>query len=327
MKKVVLSNAQIDQIINLHQKGVSWVKIQDETGIPRRIASREYDSWLAKQSQRQLEEARKDVAAEEYRLHLNLLSRMAEFLLDALVIPNPLTDLRPADKVISQFLKIDFYQDHPEIVIRSMERQKGKRVFQMNEILFKSLRDHTKIKIQWQDLDEWKDARKSCLEDIENMKKEVDKVFTGILNKKSELKVKLDKGDLPSYIENIKKGILTNIWLSGVIGPESQITSMKGVSQARKGTAWVVFHKNTPEEINVMFDRETPHENELLAKKVVEASIQTVKFLLSSQNDLIVKMKREIQKMHNSSDKLEAVLNPLVLRPIILNSQCDICPI
>ena len=102
MKKIVLSNSQIQQVINLRDSGISWVKIEKETGIARRITKREYDEWAAKQSQRQLEDARKEVAAQEYRLHVGLLSRMAEFLLDSLVIPAPLTDLRMADEVMWQ---------------------------------------------------------------------------------------------------------------------------------------------------------------------------------------------------------------------------------
>ena len=69
MKRVVLSNSQLEQVLSLRQNGLSWVKIQRETGIPRRIARRDYEE----SQQRQLESARKDVAAQEYRLHLDLL--------------------------------------------------------------------------------------------------------------------------------------------------------------------------------------------------------------------------------------------------------------
>ena len=54
MKKVLLSHDQLEQVINLREKGLSWVKIEKEKGIARRIAKREYDQWLAKKSQRQL---------------------------------------------------------------------------------------------------------------------------------------------------------------------------------------------------------------------------------------------------------------------------------
>ena len=328
MKKIVLSNSQIQQVINLRNSGISWAKIEKETGIARRIAKREYDEWSAKQSQRQLEDARKEVAAQEYRLHLTLLSQMAEFLLDSLVIPDPLTDLRRADEVMWQFLAKDIYQDQPSFGPRLGAQQRDKRVIRMNELLFKSLRAHTERKMPWQVLDIWKGARDSCIKDIEYMKKEIHVVFTNILNQESKLKEKLDKGYMNSGVtENIKKGILINIWLSGIKGVNRQVTAMKGVSVTKKGTGWVVFHENAPAETNVTFDRESPSDNEWLARKVSDVSKWAIKNLLRGKVDLMEKVKKEVHKMQESTDRLEATLNPLVLRPIILNTQCDICPI
>ena len=328
MKKILLSHNQLEQVLNLREKGISWVRIEKETGIARRIAKREYDEWVGKQSQRQLEDARKEVVAQEYRMHLDLLSRMANLLLDSLVIPHPLTDLRRADEVMSQFLAKDFYQDQPSFGPRLGNRQRDKRVIRMNEILFKSLRDHTERKVPWQVLDIWKGARDSCIKDIEYMKKEIHVVLTNILNQESKLKEKLDKGYRNSSVtENIKKGILINIWLSGITGVNSQVTAMKGVSLTKKGTGWVVFHENASAEINVTFDHEDPDHNELLAKEVADVSKWAIANLLRGKVDLIEKVKEEVHKMQESTDRLEATLNPLVLRPIILNTQCDICPI
>jgi len=328
MKKIVLSNSQLQQVINLRDIGTSWVKIEKETGIARRIAKREYDEWTGKQSQRQLEDARKDVIAQEYRMHLDLLSRMANLLLDSLVIPHPLTDLRRADEVMSQFLAKDFYQDQPSFGPRLGDQQRGKRVIRMNELLFKSLRDHTQRKVPWQALDEWKEARNSCVGDIIKMRKEISKVFTNIVNQKSYLKEKLDKVYRnSSVIEDVIEGILINMWLNGITDVNSQVTAMKGVSLTKKGTGWVVFHENTPVETNVTFDRESPIDNEWLAREVSDVSRWAIATLLELKSDLIQKIKEEVSKMQKNASQLEAILNPLVLRPIILNTQCYICPI
>lgn len=328
MKKIVLSHNQLEQVINLHENGASWIKIAEETGIARRIAKREYDDWLANQSQRQLQEARKEVVGQEYRLHMVLLSRMAEFLLDSLVIPDPLTDLRGADEVISQFLEIDFYQDQPTFALQLGNRQRDKRVVRMNEFLFKSLRNHTKRTVPWQVLDEWKEARNRCVENIIKMRREISEVFTNILKQKPTLKEKLEKSYMNSrVIDNIEKGILLNVWLNAVMGKSSQVTAMKGVSLTKQGTGWVVFHDKAPAETNVTFDGECPGNNELLAKEVTDASKWAIKNFFQLKKDLIDKVRNEVQEMQESTDKLEAILNPLVLRPIILNTQCDICPI
>jgi len=77
----------------------------------------------------------------------------------------------------------------------------------------------------------------------------------------------------------------------------------------------------------LLFDRESPSDNEWLARKVSDVSKWAIKNLLRGKVDLIEKVKKEVHKMQESTDRLEATLNPLVLRPIILNTQCDICPI
>ncbi len=328
MKKILLSNSQLPQVINLRDSGMSWVKIEKEMGIARRIAKREYDEWAGKQSQRQLEDARKEVFAQEYRIHLDLLSQMANLLLDSLVIPHPLTDLRRADEVMSQFLAKDFYQDQPLFRPRLGDQQRDKRIIRMNQLLFKSLRDHTERKVPWQILDIWKGARDSCVKDIDNMKKEIHKVFTNILNQKSKLKEKLDKGYMNSSVtENIEKGILINIWLSSITGVNSQVTPKKGESLPKKGTGWVVFHENASVETNVTFDHESPIDNEWLAREMSDVSKWAIVNLLESKSNLIKNIKEEVSEMQKNASQLEAVLNPLVLRPIILNTQCYICPI
>jgi hypothetical protein len=328
MKKILLSNSQLQQVLNLRENGLSWIKIEKATRIARRIAKREYDEWSAKQSQRQLEDARKEVVAQEYRMHLDLLSRMANLLLDSLVIPHPLTDLRRADEVMSQFLAKDFYQDQPSFELRLGDQQRDKRVIRMNELLFKSLRDHTERKVPWQVLNIWKEARNSCVENIMKMRKEISEVFTNILKQKSELKEKIDKVYRnSSVIEDIIGGVLINMWLNGVIGVNSQVTSMKGASLIRQGTAWVIFHDKAPAETNIIFDREGPSDNELLAKEVSGVSRWAIENLLKVKSDLIQNIKREVHMMQGTTSRLEEVLNPLVLRPIILNTQCDICPI
>ena len=163
------------------------------------------------------------------------------------------------------------------------------------------------------------------------IRKEIHEVFTNILNQKPKLKGKLDGVYKNScVIEDVTKGILINIWLNGVMGKNSQVTAMKGVSVTKKGTGWVVFHENAPEETNVTFNREGPGDNESLAKEVADVSKWAIKNLLQrkeGKEDLIEKVKKEVHKMQESTDRLEATLNPLVLRPIILNTWCDICPI
>ena len=50
MKKRLLADDEFNQVLKLKQAGASWLKIQREAGIPRRIAQRAYEDWQRNQS-------------------------------------------------------------------------------------------------------------------------------------------------------------------------------------------------------------------------------------------------------------------------------------
>jgi hypothetical protein len=177
-------------------------------------------------------------------------------------------------------------------------------------------------------LDEWKEARNSCVEDIIKMRKEICEVFGNIMNQKPELKERFDKFNKYSdVLEHCIDGILVHIWLNDVMGNESKVTAVKGQSLTRQGTAWIIFHDKAPIQTQLIFNGEDRHENVDLAKEIVQASIWTIKNLRLGKEGLIDNVRQEMHKMQESASRLEAALNPLVLRPIVLNTRCDICPI
>ncbi len=325
MKRVVLSNSQLEQVLSLRQNGLSWVKIQLETGIPRRIARRDYEESQRRQSQRQLESARKDVAAQEYRLHLDLLAHFAGNLVDAVDMPEMITELVGADKVMANLFSKDIYKEYQPIGLSVGEWQREKRIVSMNLLLFKSLRDHTRGKVPWKALDEWKAARDSCVHQVEAMRNELRTVLENILGQKPKLKRMLDAGRRPDVFSQVVEGTLVNMWLSDVMGNEGVVTTYEGGSLTNRGTAWVEFHKKALEHTRLTFDDGDRQNNVDLAKGITEVS----KWAISNLRALgtISEIKREVGKMQKAANELETTLNPLILRPILINTRCDICPI
>jgi hypothetical protein len=328
MKRIMLTDSQLQQIINLRDSGMSWVKIEQQTEVARRIAKREYDEWYQKQSLKQIEEARKEVAAQEYRLHLDLLSHLASLLIDSLGTPKAINQLQRTDEVLTQFLATDIYQEYPSFGPRLGDRERQSRVTRMNELLFKSLRDHTQRKVPWEMLEKWKKARNTFEEDIEKMRNEIREILRNIVAQKPKLKDNIDKVYKDSdVLEYCMDGILVHMWLNDVMGKESKVTAVKGQSLTRQGTAWIVFHDEAPIQTQLTFNSEDPNKNVDLAKDIAEASNWAIKNIRLGKIELIEKLRKEILEMREATNKLETVLNPLVLRPIILNTRCDICPV
>lgn len=83
----------------------------------------------------------------------------------------------------------------------------------------------------------------------------------------------------------------------------------------------------TPTEAlsRITFSSEDTEAYENLAIGIAEVSNQAIANLVAMGT--ISALKGEVSTMQRAEAELEATLNPLILRPIILNSRCDICPI
>jgi hypothetical protein len=328
MKKIRLTESQSQQVISLRDSGLSWVKIQEKTGVLRRVAKRSYDEWYEKRSQGQLEQARREVVTQECRIHLDMLSRLAILLTDSLVLPDPVTDRRKSAEVWSQFLATDIYQEYPSYRTGLGERDREKRVIRMNELLLKSLQDHTRIKVPWEDLEEWKVARDGCLEDMITIRKEIREVLGNVVKHGNKLKHKIDNiREHPTVLDGAADGILAHLWLKDVMRSEGKVAAMVGVSSVRQGTAWVNYHEQAATQTEVLFDSEDRTENVNSAKALAEMSDWAIANLRRGKVKLVRKMRDEVSSMREAVKGLEEALNPLVLRPMILNTRCAICPV
>ena len=140
MKKTILSKQQLEQVIELRQSGDTWSQIQRKTGVPRRIASREYKEWQRSQSLKELKEARKEVVAQEFHRHLELLIEFATSLLSLFNIPDPINDFRSAEDMFNELLKRDIFQKQESFsMLQYRNDTKDHRVARMNKLLFQAL--------------------------------------------------------------------------------------------------------------------------------------------------------------------------------------------
>ncbi len=330
MKKRTLINNELEEIINLRKQGWNWLKIQNKTNIPRRIAKRNYDEWEGKQSERQLSEVRGEVVAQEYRMHLDLLSNMAGYLIDSLVIPKPMSEICSADMIINEVMAFDYYQNFPFLAVSLKGQNREQRLSRMNQLLFKSLQSHTRTTVPWKELDEWKRARDESIKDICKIKEEAKTVFTNYFNQKNESKLKVmlaTSGRNSQTIESISNGITTYIWFNDILRQPSEIVAKQGTSLSNKGTAWVEFHKSIGDERIITFHQTEKDQAVELSKMVRDVAKQSVDNLSITSASAIIDIKYQINKMHECVVKLDEKLNPLSLRPVLLGTKCDICPV
>ncbi len=329
------SQEELDKLIRLRQAGASWLKIQNEIGIHRRTAKRTYENWERSQSLQELKEARKDVAAAEFRTHMESLVRLAGSLVTNLSVPSSPADM---EKNTEQFFSWLWQQD---LLQRYISSEIQANIFTMGdkqrfhigdpqsyrrekELLFESLKVHTRGQVSWDILDNrWKQARDNCSKIVRRLPKETSEVVNNFLNQERQIDLlrslkQESREDNP--VKQMAEAVLREIWraiLQDKLGEE------------KPWFQTVLRGKGTPQEINIKSESETVFTffgdtNIGLAKELTRICELAAKNLC--KGDTVHKLRDEVRNMKKASEELREMLNPIRLRPMILRTRCDLCP-
>jgi len=311
MKKRELSDAELQTVISLKQKGQSWLRIQNDTGIPRHIAKRSYNQWQSTKSIDQLKEARKEVAVEEFKEHLKELASLAQSIIASLRIPTPM------ETVSSSEINQPWMDNKP----KDDWDTPTQLVYKRKERLFQSLQEHTQEKIDWQLLEDWKQARADLNDRIKTLHNEAMEIMKNILSQREYTDVKTAvekqlKGEVS--IEKLTDGVIELVWRGILMGRPDEIHIFKGTSLINKGRIELRFHPNiTGLRIDDL----------ALARKMLSVCKWALKNLRTDKSGTLKSLRDAVSIMRAMYNDLEDSLNELVLRPIILQTRCKLCPV
>jgi hypothetical protein len=310
---------ELDKVVRLRQGGASWLKIQRETGIHRRTAKRAYDKWERSKSSEELKEARKDVAVQAFSEHINYLIKLAEALVSVLHIPETLRGLNNADEALVQ-LWMRNIQGELELSHKpgTVEIE---HVVRRNRMIFKALQEHTRGKVRWEALEEWKQARNNAVEYSKKLRLEAKEIIKNILNNQPDLEKRMKtiiRGN--EVIEKISDGVTENIWRGILAGKPEEVHVWEGTSLVSKGRVELRFYKGDSDTRLELNDTK-------LAKDVLKVCRWAANNLQEgNKSDLVRKLTDEVHRMQDRTEELKVGLDELLLRPIILRTRCDLCP-
>ena len=317
MRRRDLSHEELAKVIRLRHENASWLKIQRETGIPRRIAQRAYEQYERSQAREELKAARKEVAAEEFRTHLGLLTRFAESIVLTICIPSSPNEMRHAKDVLGMLYERDrLHEVDFTPAIDPTERGKRRAALQ-NQMLFESLQAHTHGKIRWQALDEWEKAWNTCRSGLAKFREEAHEVLSNILDQKPKLTDRMVKrSGKKDTMALMVDGVLHVVWpsMSGKPDPKFPLVRVKSRSD---GMTEVLFGEGNL-HLGLIFTEVD------LAEEVAEASKWAAKNL--DKGNTTSAVAGQINVMKEKIKELEEMLDPLMLRPLILSTRCDLCP-
>lgn len=336
-----LSHEQLDRIIKLRQVGISWLKIEQETGIHRRTAKRAYDKWERSKSMDELKEARKDVAAQIFREHMNSIITLAASLVRNLSVSSSPADM---EKNTKQFLAWLWEQDlllrenyiSSEVRV-NLDRIESPQIFYIGdaqsyhrekELLFESLKTHTRKEIRWEDIldNRWRKARDNCAEIIPKLRTKTSEVVNDFINQEREANLLRDIKEASSEkdpVEWMAKAVLGAIWQDIVQDKLDQEGPRFETVSKSKETSHTVYLK--PEHGGRVVVSFSGDNSKKLAEKVTRICDRAYNNLRTQH--LTQHLPHEVREMEKATGELREMLNPVRLRPMILRTQCELCPV
>ena len=323
MRTRPLTDNELDKVKQLKQRGYSWLKIQNETKIPRRTAQKAYERWVKTRSMEELKSVRMSVATDEFQKHLNDLIRLAEAFVDYLHVPSS-----PNITVLDSKHTLDnlWLQDMHLVTIShygsdTAETDRTKdRYAQQHRILFDCLKQHTKEKVDWQPLREWMKAWDRCRQNIDKLRTSTREKLFGATGKLSDLleRIVSDSGEKDA-LDKLINGALEAVWQCILAGKSYRVEDFVRVGSYSRGRSFSLIMGSGETQVQL------PFRNQGLANEVTDIIRRVVGDLCLNNNARLGTS--DVKTMRDRIAELEKQLYPVVLRPIILNTQCDLCPV
>jgi len=306
-----ITNEQIREMVRLRRQGKSISAIARATGCNRQTV-RVY--LKERQADVLADEARKQLLTNEQQKHLDDLTQFAASLVSRLTVPDSPTEDRDVAKVLDPLLP----KDLPQGLSRKARREQ-RQTDRQNNMLLRCLREHTGEKGWWQAFEEWQQAWATCTKGLEEIRKQA----PGVLNKKTNLKEKEEeverKTGKENVLERIVDGVLRAAWWVGTASNREEELDFRNFRVLLEGQRLRIMTGNY--YLNLIFNEtETA-----LAQDVVAVCN------LALQNLYPQYMVDEILGMiHSMDEKIEEIddaLDPFVLRPLLVRTRCELCPV
>lgn len=331
-----MSDEMRDKIIALVQGGANWSKIQRETGIDRRTVKNAYQKWERNSSVKELQEVRREIAAVEFRTHMDSMVTLATTLVSNIGLPS---SIKYAKRNSQEFFDWFWQQDlllrysgisqatDPSIGNRGFIIEDQKIYYDEKKLLFKSLREHTQGEVQWSVLDEeWENAMDKCAKIVPDFLKETRRLVD------SHIKVANDRGFLEKVkrvtkksdpAKNITEAIANVIWRSITRRElnKENLPSFETITRDKSENVNVITIRSGDEILFSFFGEGKQY----LAENIKQTCNAAIKGL--SVNKTVWELDVEAGNIRKASDDLRRMLNPLKLRPLILRTRCELCPV
>jgi hypothetical protein len=319
MKRVDLTDEQLQDVIRQRRAGLSWVKVERATGVSRRVAQRAYREWEKARSIRELENVRVKVGEIEFEGHVNDLARAARYFIDHRVVPDYPSFPRDADKHIESLMEMEIIVIPAEAGSEASEARLKARNKRRNQLLLDALKQHTADIFDWRSLDDWKEGWNTCHRVFPGVKNLISEKVNATFGRFPDIDSWFDfkKGEHNKPLDIIKWGIKDALWqgiVAGNVAAATAVISSKSIELAGSEALQITIGKRNLDQ----------KEKRDAVPSLVDLCHDVIYDLWESGE--VQEVAAAVKKMRSVVDEMEAVLEPLVLRPQILRTRCKLCP-
>jgi len=325
MKRITLSEEELERVIKLRREtNASWLKIQKITDIPRHIAKREYQQWFAKQSVDELKTARINIAEKDFNQHRHYLCKLADTLTNHLAVPSFPNITKNSKQYLDKLWEKPIIEDElsQDTMITNVDEQLIQRTKRQNKLLFKSLQEHTRSRVDWNVLNQWVQARDQCWINLQSLHAAANTVLTNILNQDVNFLRTIERDSKEhNAFSRLLKGIDWVIWWNIAVTKSIKIRRLLQTSTAGAPTSPVTVVEFNKRPILTFSEQ-------ALANKTRDRGNRAISNLCKGrEQESVASLADCIKQMAEVVESLERLLDPLVLRPLILNTRCELCPL
>jgi transposase-like protein len=308
-RKPRISEEQINEMIRLRRQGKSISAIARATGCHRQTV-RAY--LKERQADILADEVRKQILTDELQNHLGSLSQFAASLVDHLTIPDSPTEERDVAAVLATLLPKGFPMGLDSASRKA--RREQRETDRQNKMLMSSLREHTREKGWWQAFDEWQEAWNTCRSALQKLRGEANELVEKLINEKPNLKEEAERRikEERDTVERIISDVLWLVWWADTGKPVAKFGVKEGrvVAYFGDGTYHTIGHRLSEDS---------------LCQDMKEVSIFAFETLCQSfSNKSIAEM---LHRMDKNIEVIDDALDPFVLRPLLVRTRCELCPV
>ena len=195
------------------------------------------------------------------------------------------------------------------------------------ELLYESLKIHTRDKVRWEVLDQWKEGRDQCVMILSKLREETGKMLIGLIRQEGQADLlssisKESRQDDP--VKRMTEAVLREIW---------QAILRDRLKREGPPFEMVVGHVGSGDDVDIKVRARDGNEasltfigirNQSLAEWVTRLCNSVADCLRQSES--VHSLQSAVLRMEGASDELHDMLNPVKLRPMILRTRCDLCP-